>query len=199
MTKITNDEKIRAYKEFIIKYLSKANWHDYESIAKRQDTPTIKKLSVALDFIRENMTEDVYNDFYKKAFPLEYEGSEELKEELIQLATDVNYSRAGLIDILDKVGNIHKYAYMVKHLRFKYGLISAGVFQANAHYVDSVSLYDKEGINLTSSYQNLTKEEEAKVRQIVKDRGLMLNNMTYAAAYIYAKNHGMVKVNPNKR
>lgn len=199
MTKITGEEKIRAYKEFIIKYLSKPNWHDYENIAKVQDVPTIKKLTTALDFVKENMSEQTYVDFTKKVYPLEQEGSEELKETVIQLANDVNYNRAGLIDILDKVGNLQKYAYMVKQLRFKYGLISASVFQSNNHYVDSVSLYDKEGFILTSSYANLTNEDEKKVREIVKDRGLMLNNMTYAAAYIYARNHGIVKVKSNNR
>ena len=71
MAKLTLEERAKSHKEFIIKYLSKDNWFDYENIAKLQDYPTIKKLPDALAFIKENMTEDVYRDFVRKAFPIE--------------------------------------------------------------------------------------------------------------------------------
>ena len=199
MAKFTLEERARSYKEFIIKYLSKENWHDYENIAKLQDYPTIKKLEAAEKFILENMSDQTYADFLKKAYPLEQYGKEELKEKLVKLATDINYGRAGLIEILDTVGNLQKYAYMVKHLRFKYGLIGATVYQANLVYIDSVSLYNHADALLTNSYTNLSEKEELALREIVREKGLYLNNATYRAAYIHARTNGIIKVNPPKR
>jgi hypothetical protein len=84
---------------------------------------------------------------------------------------------------------------MVKHLRFKYGLIGAGIFQTNNAYVDSASLYNNKEIALTNSYGHISDADDQKIRDLVADRGLLLNNITYRAAYIYSVNHNLI--NPN--
>ncbi|MBR3891071.1 MAG: hypothetical protein IKJ30_03275 [Bacilli bacterium] len=199
MARLTIEEKNKAYKEFIIRFLSKPNVFDYEKYAKLQDAPSIKKVDEALAFIKENMSEDVYEEFAEKVLPLEankkhtQEEVEEKRKEIAELAKQVNLGKAGLIEIVDAAGSLPRYALMVKQLRFKYGTIGASIFSSNTAYVDNNSLYDNPNIVLTTKHINITKEEEEKIYDIIRSRGLYLNNYTYKEAHKYAVNKGIVK------
>lgn len=199
MARLTIEEKNKAYKEFIIRFLSKPTVFDYEKYAKLQDGPSIKKIDEALAFIKENMSEDVYEEFAEKVLPLEankkhtQEEVEEKRKEIAELAKQVNLGKAGLIEIVDAAGSLPRYALMVKQLRFKYGTIGASIFSSNTAYVDNNSLYDNPNIVLTTKHINITKEEEEKIYDIIRSRGLYLNNYTYKEAHKYAVNKGIVK------
>jgi hypothetical protein len=199
MARLTTEEKNKLYKEFIIRFLSKPNVFDYEKFAKVQDGPSIKKIEEVLPFIKENMTEDVYDEFMAKALPLEpnknrtQEEADALKEETIALAKAINSKKANLIDVIDFAGHARRFELMVKQLRFKYNMVGASIFAATAQYVDENSLYDSPNLPLTTKQMNITAEEEQKMFDIIRSRGLYLNNYTYKEAYKYAVNKGIVK------
>jgi hypothetical protein len=198
MARMTTEEKNKAYMEVIIRFLSKPNIYDYEKYAELQDN-SIKKLDEAIAFVKANMSEDVYNEFVEKVLPLEpnahqtQEEADAKKEEIVELAKLVNANKAGLIEIVDAAGSLPRFALMVKQLRFKYGMVGASIFSATAAYAEANSLYDSPNIPLSSHFLNITSEEEEKVYDVIRSRGLYLNNYTYKEAYKYAVNKGIVK------
>ena len=199
MARMTIEEKNKAYKEFIIRFLSKPNLFDYEKYAKLQDGPSIKKLDEVLPFIKENMTEDLYDEFVERTLPLEarkgntQEEVDAYKEEMAALAKAVNSGKAGLIDIVDAAGSLPRFALIVKQLRFKYGIIGASLFSSNMTYIDNNSLYDNPNIVLTTKHLNLTEQDEQKIYDVIRSRGLYLNNYTYREAHQYALKNGIIK------
>ena len=72
-------------------------------------------------------------------------------------------------------------------------MVGASIFAATAQYVDENSLYDSPNLPLTTKQMNITAEEEQKMFDIIRSRGLYLNNYTYKEAYKYAVNKGIVK------
>ena len=84
---------------------------------------TLKDVRDAAEFARKYMGKDVYKQFMEKAMPFEqYEGcnhnedKEPLKERVANLATDVRWGRANLIDILDNgFYNFYQYLLVLLH------------------------------------------------------------------------------------
>ena len=185
----------------IKKFLENKDLYDFPKFCELNSITNVYKISEWIGFVKENLSKSECEMFIEKVLPFEtkdVEKNEELKHKVSQMAVKVFNHEAGLIDIIDEITpSINQYIYMVKQLRFNYKMVGARVFNDNAKYCDSVKFFIKSE-NLDMEFASLSVEEREKVKKIVSDRKLPLNNTTYYEAYRYAQRKEIIKTKVNK-
>ena len=197
----TLGNKARAkHYEMIRCYLDDDTCYDLLKYVRNNGVGTCFTANDWLEFAGEFLSKEELQKFKSKLFPLEpkEDGSdkkekEELKAAVVEIANRIMKKDGTLIDIVDLVGtNLKKYIYLVKQCAYKYNAINRSTLAYNFEFCQSVWSFNKPIEKLTLSFPEMGDKQETIIKNIIEDRGLILNDITYRQAYFYALRQGLV-------
>ena len=200
----TREELIQATKEKYVKiihaYMARPNTYDIVKYAKLNGASSFSNIEKWIAFAKEYLNEADYKAFLEKAAPFEAlpaEEREEMKEKVALIATKVFQRKANMIDIAKEITpSMEKYMYMVKQLKFTYGMIAAHVFNKNLEFCDRTQAYSSEKLSRKITIMNLSKEDNKVLENIIAECGLLDNDITYHEAFLYAQRNNLISYKP---
>jgi hypothetical protein len=198
----TREEKMLAtiekYKNVAKMYIEKDNAYDIVKFAKLKDASSLGSLQKWLAFAKDNLDEEDYEKFIKKSLPFEKtngESNDELKQKVANVATRVFQKKANLVDVVNEVTtSMEQYIYMVKQLKFTYGLIPTHVFNKNLDFYERVARYNHPSTIRSVTIPSLSEKEAIAVEDIMTKNNFLDNDITYYEAYSYALRNGLVNL-----
>lgn len=158
-----------------------------------------KNMNAWVDFAKENCDKEVYEKFIAKAMPfMNVDGSvnEEFKEKIHKLAYRVFQKKAGLIEVVDELTHdMNQFLYMTKQLRFLYKELPPYVYNEMLNFYEKNNAYRNEKTVFNLSFDNLNEKEKSMILKVIKDKNMLLNNITYYETYKYLQRKGMICLN----
>ena len=195
--------------KIILDFLSNPNNFDYTNYINTTGSLFTNNVNKALEFAQRNLEEKDYLEFRTRVLPFEpsldkddAKEKEELKNKMANLAKEINIKNANLINMVDSgVTNLNQYIYMVKQLIYRYKVIPGSHLLTNVYYARMIEGYDDPSRENAISFAKLTNDTKVAVEEIIKSRNLLLNDITYNAAYSYyiRNKNKTVKENASKR
>lgn len=186
----------------VSEYLQKENVYDFMKFASMRDTKGLKQLKDWVLFVRENFTKEEYESFVYRVLPferLDKDANEKYKEKVAEVVYKVFEKKAGLIDVIDELGvTMDEFLYLARQLRFTYKLISQSQYQEICKFHERVENYNRiDEVHMTVSSMN--KQQRERLQQVLRERKLKVNDITYYEAYKYLIRKGEIVLANSQR
>lgn len=194
----TIEEKQELYTELVTSFL-KDKEYDIVDYIRIHGYPIKSQFAVVVKQCKKYISDELYIALIDKVFPFgvigenSSEEQKQMREKIKLLSENIAYQNANLIDVFDLFGkDLNKYLYYLRLSKHYYNDIGSGVYQKVKDYINENKNYSSLEIGKVS-YKDMLEEEDAILKQMLEERNLPINSITYGAIREYALVRGIIK------